>query len=38
MLEKLYVKNFILIDEIEVDFKDGLNVLLLYKSLNISYS
>ena len=27
MLEKLYVKNFILIDEIEVDFKDGLNVL-----------
>ena len=27
MLEKLYVKNFILIDEIEVDFKNGLNVL-----------
>lgn len=27
MLEKLYVKNFILIDEAEVDFKDGLNVL-----------
>ena len=27
MLEKLYVKNFILIDEIEVNFKNGLNVL-----------
>lgn len=27
MLEKLYVKNFILIDEVEVDFKEGLNVL-----------
>ncbi len=27
MLEKLYIKNFILIDKIEADFKEGLNVL-----------
>lgn len=27
MLEKLYVNNFALIDELEVDFGEGLNVL-----------
>ena len=27
MLEKLYVNNFALIDELEVDFSAGLNVL-----------